>query len=73
MIQVIDILKKLFGLLIKHFVLVFTEDVILAQAAVFVAAGFETSSSTIAFALYEISKNVRIFYDFQCDMSLLNT
>lgn len=37
---------------------VFTEDVILAQAAVFVAAGFETSSSTIAFALYEIAKNV---------------
>lgn len=69
MIQVIDILKKLFGLLIKHFVLVFTEDVILAQAAVFVAAGFETSSSTIAFALYEISKNVRNFYDFQFEMS----
>ncbi|XP_063708851.1 LOW QUALITY PROTEIN: uncharacterized protein LOC134837406 [Culicoides brevitarsis] len=39
---------------------IFTEDVILAQAAVFVAAGFETSSSTIAFALYEISKNQSI-------------
>lgn len=44
----------------EHFCIftVFTEDVILAQAAVFVAAGFETSSSTIAFALYEIAKNV---------------
>uniref|UniRef100_A0A336M6U8 CSON013030 protein n=1 Tax=Culicoides sonorensis TaxID=179676 RepID=A0A336M6U8_CULSO len=39
---------------------IFTEDVLLAQAAVFVAAGFETSSSTIAFALYEIARNKNI-------------
>ena len=37
-----------------------TMDMLMAQAAAFFSAGFETSSSTQSFALYEISKNKEI-------------
>ena len=37
---------------------VFKDDVLVAQAALFFSAGFETSSSTIVFALYELVKHV---------------
>lgn len=36
------------------------DDILFAQAAVFYSAGFETASTEIAFALFEIAKNVRI-------------
>lgn len=40
---------------VKHFAT--NNDVLVAQAAVFLTAGFETSSSTMAFALYELAKH----------------
>lgn len=39
---------------------VFTDDVLVAQAAVFLIAGFETSSSTMAFMAYEVAKHVSL-------------
>lgn len=39
--------------------MVFEGDVLVAQAAIFFSAGFETSSSTMAFALFELAKSVR--------------
>ncbi|XP_055681822.1 uncharacterized protein LOC129789199 [Lutzomyia longipalpis] len=38
----------------------FTRDVIVAQAAVFLIAGAETSSSAISFTLYELSRHLEI-------------
>lgn len=37
----------------------FTDDMLLAQATVFFLAGFETSSSAMAFALYELARKTR--------------
>ncbi|XP_039957017.1 cytochrome P450 6g1-like [Bactrocera tryoni] len=34
------------------------QDMLTAQAAIFLSAGFETSSSTMTFALYELSKRI---------------
>jgi len=39
---------------------VFTEEDILGQAVAFFLAGFETSSSALQFALYELSHNQNI-------------
>lgn len=38
----------------------FTDDMLLAQAALFFFAGFETSSSAMAFTLYELSRHPEI-------------
>ncbi|XP_055856026.1 uncharacterized protein LOC129919200 [Episyrphus balteatus] len=37
-----------------------TDEVLIAQAAVFFTAGFETTSSTISFGLYELSKKQEV-------------
>lgn len=40
---------------------VFQGDVLVAQAAVFFTAGYETSSSVMSFALYELCWKVTVF------------
>lgn len=39
----------------------FSDEVLVAQAAVFFTAGFETTSSAMAFTLYELAKQVNIY------------
>ncbi|XP_068144820.1 probable cytochrome P450 6g2 [Drosophila tropicalis] len=40
--------------------LVFEGDILVAQAVLFFTAGFESSSATMSFALYELAKNLEI-------------
>lgn len=42
------------------FLTVFHGDILVAQAASFFTAGFETSSSTISFGLFELAKEVSV-------------
>ncbi|XP_037945101.1 probable cytochrome P450 6t3 [Teleopsis dalmanni] len=57
--------------LIKH------PDFILSQVAIFLIAGFETSSSLIAFTLYEMAKQPKLQYNLRCEIkeifSIINT
>lgn len=39
---------------------IFHTDALIAQAAVFLAAGYETSSSVLSFALYELARNQEV-------------
>lgn len=56
LIDILVALKNEKGDLNIHKEIAKSSDVLVAQAAVFLTAGFETSSSTMTFTLYELSK-----------------